>query len=260
MSIEIVIGAAAQTNVVSLPANVMLYGGPGVGKSTDACAAFTKDGRCNAFFIPCEDGALKIIAARGMPVPDHPKETVKTWPAMVETISWLAQHRQNYTAVVVDTITTLTTNMYKDFEEKNKSNKNKFQTPTDMRACLFALREWIRALGLHSVFVAHTLAPAVLDGVFHKGGPLLQPKTLIENYFGQIDSVLRVDYLHIPGRPPIRAYFCGGEIWPQDLGLLGQPPDMHLWRVKNREGVNQAVVPADLGAFLRSRNPPYAGL
>lgn len=260
MPVEIVTGAAAQTNVANLPANVMIYGGPGTAKTTDACAAFTKDGRCNAFYIPCEDGALKIIAARGMPVPDHPKETVKTWQQMVDTIAWLVHHRQNYSAVVVDTVTTLTTNMYKDFEEKNKGNRNKFQTPTDMRTCLFSLREWIRALGLHSVFIAHALTPAVLDGVFHKGGPLLQPKTLIENYFGQIDSVLRVDYVHVPGRPPVRVYHTGGEIWPQELGLLGQPADQHLWRVKNREGVNQAVVPADLGAFLRSRNPPYAGL
>ena len=72
------------------------------GKSTDAARAFTKNGRCNAFFIPCEDGALKAIAARGMPVPDHPKQTVKSWGAMCEALGWLYEHRANYVGCVID--------------------------------------------------------------------------------------------------------------------------------------------------------------
>jgi hypothetical protein len=38
------------------------------------------------------------------------------------------------------------------------------------------------------------------------------------------------------------------------------PADARAWFVKNREGCNYTVVPADLGAFLRMRNPPYQNL
>ncbi len=260
MSIEIVTGAQAQANVVSTPANVLLYGGPGMKKTTDSYEAFFKDGRCRAFFIPCEDGALKSIAARGYPIPDHPRDTVKTWTQMTETIAWLAQNRDKYVAGVIDGFSTFCNYVYKELEARFAGNRNKFAIPTEMRAVLYNLREWIRQIGLHSVFIAHSAPPAVLDGVFYAGGPAMVPKTMTDNYFGLLDSVLRVDWLTIPGRAPMRVYYTGGEIWPESLGTFGMPQDVRSWRVKNREGCNQMVVPADLGAFLRSRTPPYPGL
>ena len=77
--IEIVEGEAAVANVYAQPANLMLYGPPGIGKTTAAISLLCKDGVCSAFCIPCEDGALKTIASLGLPIPAHPKETVKTW-------------------------------------------------------------------------------------------------------------------------------------------------------------------------------------
>lgn len=258
MPIEIVTGAAAQANVASLPANIMMYGPPGTLKTTDAVRAFMRGDRCTAFVIPCEDGALKPIASRGWPIPDHPKNTVKSWGAMVESISWLAQNRQNYNALIIDGFSPFTSYIYKEAEDRNKGTKNKFQTPVDVRNCLFTLREWIRALGLHSVIIAHPLPPAVQDGVFYQGGFSMSPKSLVGDYFGQCDTVLRVDHVPQLGSPPIRVYFTGGTDWPAELSQ--QPPDWRFWRTKNREGCGAAVVPADLGAFLRSRVPPYPGL
>jgi hypothetical protein len=260
MAIEIVTGAAAAANVANTPANVLLYGGPGLRKTTDAVDAFTSNGRCHAFHIPCEDGALKTIAALGKPMPDHPKQTVKSWAALCEVIAWLAQNRQNYTAVIIDTLSTLATYMYRDVEAMNVNNKNKFAGPVAMRSMLFNLREWIRMLGLHSVFIAHPLPPVVQEGIFFPGGFEISPKTLIPQYFGLLDTVLRVDWLRMPGQPATRVYYTGGEVWPQQLGTFGMPTDAALWRVKNREGCNQMVVPADLGAFLRARQPPYPGI
>lgn len=261
---EIVTGAAAQADILGLPANVLLYGTGGLGKTTDAVAAFCKDGRCNAFVIPCEDGGLKGPAARGLPVPDHPRSTVKSWEQMKYTIAWLSQYRQNYSAVIVDGLSTLTNYMYREATETIKP-KNKWDIPVFVRNNLFYLREWIRALGLHSVFVGHALPPAVVDGIFYPGSPLMQPKSMINDYYGLVDTVLRVDYVYpagaVPGATvavaPVRAYYTGGEIWnPQFM----QPPDYRLWRAKNREGCNNAIVPADLSGFLRSRQPPYGGL
>ena len=92
------------------------------------------------------------------------------------------------------------------------------------------------------------------------GGFSLSPKSLVGDFFGHVDTVLRVDHLVLPGRAPMRVMYTGGEQWPPELGTFGQPQDWRMWRTKNREGVGQAVVPADLGAFLRARQPPYAGL
>jgi hypothetical protein len=254
------VGSQATANVVGEPANLLLYGPPGTCKTTDAVRAFTKDGRCTAFFIGCEDGALKTIAARGMAIPDHVKKPVKTWAEMQETIAWLGQNRDKYSAVIIDTISTLSQYLYRELEAQHSSSKNKFLTPTAMRNYLFFIREWVRMIGLHSVLIGHAMSPVVQEGVFYRGGPLLSPKTMIEQYYGLIDSVIRVDDLIVPGRAPMRVYYTGGNEWPTELGPLSQPQDLHQWRVKNREGCNAAVVPADLSAFLKSRNPPYAGL
>lgn len=260
MPIEIVTGAEAQANVVGQPANILVYGGPGLLKTTDAVQAFTQNGRCNAFIIPCEDGALKGVAARGLPVPDHPKQTVKSWGAMMESIGWLYNHRSNYTAVIIDGFSAFSSYIYKEAEEVHRGNKNKFLVPVQVRNCLFQLREWIRGSGLHSVFIAHPLPPAVMDNIFYPGGFALSPKSIVPEYFGQTDTVLRVDHLQLPGRPAMRVYWTGGEVWPTELGTFGQPQDWRNWRAKNREGVALAVVPADLGAFLRARQPPYWGI
>lgn len=264
MPIEIVTGEAATANLAALPANVLLYGGPGLEKTTDAVRAFCVDGRCTAFVIPCEDGALKPILARGLPVPDHPKQPVKSWIEMQETLAWLGQNRDKYRAVIVDTISTFTMYLNKEVERQFEGNRNKFMIPTAMRNYLFILREWCRHIGLHSIFIAHGAPPQVQDGMFFPGGPLMAPKTMIEQYFGLIDSVIRVDNVTVPGmnnNKPFRVYWTGGKEFPKELGGLFQPPpDWQLWRTKNREGVGSAVVPADLAAFLKSRNPPYLGL
>lgn len=260
MSVAIVQGRQALENLTSQPANVLLYGPPGSEKTTDAVKAFcTPDNtRCNAFVITCEDGALKPIPARGLPAPDHTQQPVKTWGDMTEVMHWLAQNRQHYTGVIIDTLSTFMMYLNKEVEEQYKTSKNKYLVWTTMRSCLFTIREWIRGLGLHSVMICHALEPVVLDGVFHRGGPLLSPKSMIENYYGLIDTVLRVDFLDSFGKRE-RVYWTGGNTWP--AGAPGvMPPDAASWRCKNREGCGDAIVPADLGAFLRGRNPPYPGL
>lgn len=261
MSIEIVTGAAAQANVAGMPANVLMYGPPGVGKTTDAVAAFVQDGHCNAFVIPCEDGGIKAPAARGLPVPDHVRTTVKSWGAMQEAIGWLGQNRQNYTGVIIDGLGTLTSNLYREAQAQFKGT-NKYDIPVAVRNSLIMMREWFRLLNLHCVFITHALPPATVDNVFYPGSPLLQPKSMINDYYGLIDSVLRVDYVMTVAPPmqpatPTRVFFTGGTVWPEGFQ---QPHDWRYWRTKNREGCNWVIVPADLGAFLRSRQPPYQGL
>lgn len=266
MPIDIVTGAAASANVASLPANVILYSLPGRGKTTDTVSAFCRDGVCTAFAIPFEDGALKAPAARGYPVPDHPRETVKSWAALYETLAWLSQNRERYRALILDGLSVFSTYLYKAAEEQLKG-KNKWDIPMLVRTQLLTLRQYMRDVGLHCVTTAHPIAPGFVDGVFLQGGFALSPKSLINEFFGQTDSVLRIDYalpslpqLAPPNTPPpnpVRVYFTGGESWPAGFD---QPADWRYWRTKNREGCASAIVPADLGAFLRGRQPPYGGL
>lgn len=257
MPIEVVTGEAAAANVAGQPINLMLYGPPGTLKTTDAVNAFSRP-----FFIGCEDNALKIVASRGMTVPAHVKQTVKSWGQMYEAFSWLGQNRQHFTALIIDGFSPFTNYIYKEAEEGFKGNKNKFAIPMYVRSCLLAMREWIRQLGLHCVLVAHPLPPVFQDGVFYPGGFSMSPKTLVGDFFGQTDTVLRVDHLQMGiGQAPVRVYYTGGTEWPAELATVMQPPDWRQWRTKNRDGYSAAVVPADLRAYLRGRQgPPYVGL
>lgn len=260
MAINIVSGAAAAANVAAEPCNLILYGPPGIGKTTDAVSAFTRDGRCNAFFISCEDGALKPILARGLPVPDHAQAPVKTWDDLCEVMAYVAANRHLYSAVIIDTMTTWTANVYRQLEA-NKP-KNKWEVPTQMRNMLYSIREGCRNLGLHVVYIAHEAAPYYDEERKQhvgKGGPALSPKTAFGLFQGVIDTILRVHTLQLGfGGSLQRVYSTGGPDWPKEAGA--RPSELDLWWAKNREGCASAIVPADLGTFLRGRVPPYAGL
>lgn len=252
--IEIVSGEAATANVAAEPLFLMFYGPPGLGKTTDAVQAFGR----RAFFVSCEEGALKPILARGLPMPDHPKDVVKTWDDLVAAVSYAAQHKDRYSAVIIDTISTWTANVYRSLED-NFKGKNRWDLPVQMRKMLLQLREGARALGIHVVMIAHQLPPQYteLGALRSKGGPLLAPKTAMEIFNGVCDTQLRVDIVNT-GMQNQRVYFTGGPEWPISAGL--PPTDLHLWHVKNRDGVAAAIVPADLKAYLTTRQPPYGGL
>ena len=130
-----------------------------------------------------------------------------------------------------------------------------------VRNAVFPLRDWFRALGLHCIFVAHALPPAVQDGIFYQGMFEVIPKSIGRILFGEIDTVLRVDYIsRAPGEADACVLHRRGSL-AAALGPLSVPaPVGRNWLAKNREGCNQAVVPADLGAFLSSRRPAYQGL
>lgn len=268
MTVEIFTGAAAQANAAAMPANILLYSDPGMGKSTDAVAAFCSDGACRAFVVQCEDNAIKAPVSRGLPTPEH-SGTIKTWEDMYQACAFVQHYKSRYSALIVDGFSIFSSNLYKQAQETiGKSAKNKFDVPVFVRTKLIEFRGWLRDIGLHSVLIAHSVQPAMQDGIFYPGGFSVTPKSLIGDYYSQTDTVLRVGYVYptapttppMPGAPlpePTRVYFTGGQAWPEQFA---QPHDWRFWRTKNREGCNSAVVPADLGAFLRAKQPPYGGL
>jgi len=257
---KILEGQDAYAHIAGQPINVMLYGDPGCQKTTDAFSLFANGGGV-PFGVPCEDGAFKILASRGLPIPAQPDCTIKSWPQMQEVFAHLGQTRGRYSGLVLDGMTAFTSYLYNEGEALYKGSKNKFQVPLYVRQCLFMMREWIRMLGIHCVMICHAEPPAVQDGVAYPGGMKLSPRSLIREWYGQLDTVLRVGYLPSQiGQPPQRVYFTGGNDWPEALGPMSQPPDLRYWLTKNREGCSLAAVPADLGGFLRQRQPPYKGI
>lgn len=261
MTIDVVRGADAVANVANECFFVMLYGPPGSFKTTDAVRMFLReDGTNGAFYIPTEDGALKNVLALGLPLPDHTKNVVRNVNDLASAVQYAATNRERnrYSAVIIDTLSTWTANVYKHLSETHKS-KNKWDIPVEMRKYLYNLRTGARELGLHVIMIAHEAPPQYdFETALYKGpgGPLLAPKTAIDLFYGEVDSVLRVMHVqHAMKR--VRVYQTGGEVWPDGVA---PPTDAHLWRAKNREGCNIAVVDADLGAFLRARRPAYKGL
>ncbi len=252
MSLEVVTGdAAASANVAAESMFFMIYGGPGSGKTTDVVQAFGR----KAFFIQCEPGALKPVLARGIAVPDHTKHVVQTWEDLTAAIAYAGQHRDKYNCCVIDTITTWTACVYKQLETKYKG----WAIPVAMRNMLLTLRDGARQMGMHVVMIAHALPPKYSETgqLEQKGGPLLTPKSAQGLFVPLVDTMLRSETI-TAGASSKRVYFTGGPTWPSEAGL--PPADLHLWHVKNRDGCEAAVVPADLGAYLKARKPPYGGL
>jgi hypothetical protein len=144
-----------------------------------------------------------------------------------------------------------------------RGGSNKYAMWNTIRGHLLSIRNGCRSLGIHVIYIAHEAPPWTDDARnFHPGGPQMSPKTMIQQLVGGVDTVLRVGRINNH-----RVYFTGGSEWPPAMGLA-PPPDMWNWYAKNREGVNQAVIPADPGGawntgllnFLRARRPPYAGV
>lgn len=261
MMIEIVKGAAALSNVADEPCNVLVYAEPGFGKTTDAVKAMTVDGVCRAFFVSTEEGALKPalkLVADGLlkEMPHHTKTPVRSFEEVGQCFEFAAS--AGYSGVIVDSLSTLTNIVYPALEASMKGVKNKYEIPVRMRGYLSWLRDGARALGIHVIYVAHTSGPFVDDNKnFCKGGPLMVPRTAGHLFYPRLDTILRGAMLQV-GTQAHRVYYTGGTEWPQGMGM--PPNDWLWWWAKNREGCNDAIIPADLGAFLRARQPPYKGL
>lgn len=262
---EILSGDAVSAAVASEACNLLLYGGPGIGKTTEAVKAFIRDGRCLAFYVQAEEGALKSILAHDppLPMPDTVKgvngvHTVVGWDQLWACLMHVAQNRGKYTALIIDTLTAWTASTMLQLQQAGFGNKNGWAIPVLIRDYLTVLRNVARQLGVHVIYTAHARDPYVEDGVFYQGGPSLSPKKAGTMFYGAVDTMLRAEIMQVQGKSR-RVYITGGLEW--DTTTLGMAPtSWHQWFQKNREAVQQAVVPADLGAYLRARKPPYPGL
>jgi len=265
MVFEIISGDQVAAAVAAEAANIMIYGAPGVGKTTEAVKAFCVNGRCTAFYAQCEDGALKSILTQGLPLPDTVRNsqtglplTIIGWEPLWDILCYVATHRQLYNALIIDTLTTWTASTYAALQAAGFGKGNGWAIPMYIRDRLIDLRNYARQLGVHVIYTAHFRDPYNEDGIFYKGGPSLSPKKASELFYGTVDTMLRADYMSIGGNVQ-RVYYTGGLDW--DKATLGmQPPSVMQWFQKNRENVSQAVIPADLRNYLLARRPPYQGL
>lgn len=258
MGIEILSGPAAAAAVAGEASNLLLYGGPGVGKTTQACDAFYRDGQFTCFAVVCEEGALKPILVKYGHVPDHTTTIIRGWTPLWECVIHVASNRNKYNAMIVDNLTAWTAGTEAELKAAGYGKTNGWQVPIMIRDMLTAFRDACRRLGVHVIYIAHSRDPYTEEGVFYQGGPAMNPKKASNLFYGAVDTMLRAEVMNIQGKAT-RVYYTGGLEW--DMGMLGLPPPSWLqFFQKNREGVAQAVVPADLGAYLRARKPPFQGL
>ena len=95
---------------VILPPRILIYGRPGVGKTTFASKA------SNPIFIQTEDGADVAGAAR------FPK--AESYEQVIEAIDLLANEKHDHGAVVIDTLDWLEPLVYEKTVEDGKQNPN----------------------------------------------------------------------------------------------------------------------------------------
>jgi hypothetical protein len=82
-----------------LPPRIILYGPPGVGKSTWAFGA------PNVVFLPCEDGLPPELRARAKMLKDPKKERIESLTELLQAINWLIKKPHDFQTVCLDSLT-----------------------------------------------------------------------------------------------------------------------------------------------------------
>lgn len=144
--------ASVTQGTIDNPPRILLYGQPGVGKSTLACSI------PGAIVVPGEDGTERINTAR-FPKPE-------TWADVRESVTELTESQHDYRAAVFDTLDGLEPLVFADVcaEAKTDSIEKAFggyykgyTRAVEKWRELLAMLERLRAKrGMAIVFVAHS--------------------------------------------------------------------------------------------------------
>lgn len=225
----------------SSPPFVVIYGESGVGKTTEAIAAFP-----NGLFL-AQPGALKP-AWHVLGIPLHPVSNGETRGRYIhvrylESVQKVLDHLARVdvevrpSAVVLDDISLLAANTLRRMKPRYpEKGRGVFRLWADFRAIVETCADHARHLGIALVANAHVRPPSTDDkGVYYKGGPMFPSKTLTKDIPHVADTVLRA------------ALDAGRTPWP---AVYVAEPSAE-WFQKERHGF-AGLLPANLGELLRA--------
>lgn len=143
--------AAVTRGRVEAPLRLMLYGVPGVGKSTFASAA------PNAIFLGAEDGSNNLDVAR-FPIP-------ASWGDVLDALGELARTKHEYRTLVIDTVDSLEPLCWqvvigrdskaKTLEDVGGGYGKGAKAAVDEWRVFMSALERVRAAGITTVLLAH---------------------------------------------------------------------------------------------------------
>lgn len=211
-----------------LPAVVLAYGRPKIGKTTDAIYSFPT---ALYFALP---GALKAAASvvgveRSQMAVAQPR-TIPEATLLIQEATKLGR----FPAVVVDDLSLLAQATLAMFEQS--AGRNGYAAWGYLRDSIIAFRDATRAAGLHVVLNAHERGADTVNGRYMPGGPKLPSKSLTEEVPVIADTVLRasVDTMR---KPWPGVYLCD----PTDATFLSG----------DRHSVAPKKGPMNIGELLR---------
>ena len=212
-----------------LPAVVLAYGRPKIGKTTDAIYSFP-----TALYLAIP-GALK--AAASVVGVERSKMAVaqpRTLPEATVLIQEAAQLNR-FPAVVVDDFSLLAQSTLSQFEQG--VGRNGYAAWGKLRDAVIAFRDTARAAGMHVILNAHERGADTVSGRYLPGGPKLPSKSLTEEVPAIADTVLRasVDAMR---KPWPGVYLCD----PTDAAFLSG----------DRHNVAPKKGPMNMGEILRA--------
>ncbi len=217
------------------------YGDAGVGKSTDAAAAYP-----TALFI-CRPGGMRSASTfLGLPEAQVRTRTVRS---LIDVLTLLPQVKAaGYPAVVVDDVSLLAESLDTDLQQRYPGNKQNGVRYGELRVAVGTYREQARFADVDVVMNAHP-KPAGRDskGIWHRGGPKLPAWSITDSLPFDADIVLRADV--DPMRP---------EQW-QSVYRFGEPE----WISKDSFFTAAPTSPMNLRALLVGRGavlPRWPGL
>jgi hypothetical protein len=218
-------GANAVPYVASLPAFVMVFGGSGLGKTTDMIYAMPR-----ALLIGTPAAFKSSVGRVGIALDKSQFREVNRISEITKLIERLPPE---FDGVVVDDYSLTAEKTFAALEAKYSG----FKLWGALRDENLEFRDAARSCKKHVLLNCHEVGPQTKNGVFMRGGPKL-PGKLPEDMPVQCDLVLRA--FHEPtrlGAWPV-VYRCG--------------PTDPMFTTKDRHDVTPDMAPMNLGEIMRT--------
>lgn len=131
--------------------SMVVYGGPGVGKTTFACGST----KYNIFLFDIDDGTASLRTNPAIKQDNIYVKPCKTFTDFLDGLRYLQANIQHFQVVVIDTATELQRIILAEIKEKKKGDgRQQWGETLDM---MEALTRTFKGLNAHRIFTAHEI-------------------------------------------------------------------------------------------------------